>query len=120
MTRRTLFSGALALPPVVAQQRDKRAGIYVIWYGREPNQEALLSQPYLKGGQIVLQWAGVEPERGKYDFSPIDKDLAEIRRKCTGGEITCGQCKKETAERVVVFLHDFKEKMDVAMDRIEV
>jgi len=81
MTRRTFFGGALALPPEVAQQRDMRAGIYVIWYGREPNQEALLSQPYLKGGQIVLQWAGVEPERGKYDFSPIDRELAEISRR---------------------------------------
>jgi tryptophanyl-tRNA synthetase len=32
----------------------------------------------------------------------------------------CGNCKKETAERVVAFLKDFKEKMDAAADKIEV
>jgi tryptophanyl-tRNA synthetase len=36
------------------------------------------------------------------------------------GEIMCGNCKKETAERVVSFLKDFKEKMDSAADKIEV
>jgi tryptophanyl-tRNA synthetase len=36
------------------------------------------------------------------------------------GEIMCGNCKKETAERVVVFLKYFKEKMDAAADKIEV
>jgi tryptophanyl-tRNA synthetase len=49
-----------------------------------------------------------------------DADLAEIRRKCVSGEIMCGQCKKETAERVVAFLKDFREKMDVAAEKIEV
>ena len=32
----------------------------------------------------------------------------------------CGECKKETAERVLAFLKDFKEKMDAAADTIEV
>jgi tryptophanyl-tRNA synthetase len=36
------------------------------------------------------------------------------------GEVTCGQCKKDTAERVVAFLKEFKEKMDTAAERIEV
>jgi tryptophanyl-tRNA synthetase len=49
-----------------------------------------------------------------------DAELAEVRRRCVSGEITCGQCKKETAERVVAFLKDFREKMDAAADRIEV
>jgi len=49
-----------------------------------------------------------------------DAELAGIRRKCTGGEITCGQCKKETAERVVAFLKEIREKMDAVTDRIEV
>ena len=40
--------------------------------------------------------------------------LAELHRKCRSGEITCGQCKKETADRVVALLKDFREKMDVA------
>jgi tryptophanyl-tRNA synthetase len=49
-----------------------------------------------------------------------DAELAEIRRKCVSGEIMCGHCKKETAERVVAFLKDFKEKMDAAAEKIEV
>lgn len=49
-----------------------------------------------------------------------DTELAEIRRKCCAGEVTCGQCKKETAERVVIFLKEFREKMDVAAETIEV
>jgi len=49
-----------------------------------------------------------------------DAELAEIRRKCVSGEIMCGQCKKETAERVVAFIKDFREKMDVAAEKLEV
>jgi tryptophanyl-tRNA synthetase len=49
-----------------------------------------------------------------------DEELAEIRRKCESGEIMCGQCKKETAERVIIFLKDFREKMDTAAEKIEV
>ena len=49
-----------------------------------------------------------------------DAELAEIRRKCVSGEMMCGDCKKETAERVVVFLKDFREKMDASADKIEV
>ena len=48
-----------------------------------------------------------------------DGKLNEIRRKCTSGEITCGQCKKDTAERVVEFLKDFREKMDEVSEKIE-
>jgi tryptophanyl-tRNA synthetase len=49
-----------------------------------------------------------------------DAELAEVRRKCVSGEIMCGNCKKETAERVVAFLKDFREKMDAAEEKIEV
>jgi len=49
-----------------------------------------------------------------------DEELADIRRKCISGEMMCGHCKKETAERVVVFLKDFREKMDAATEKIEV
>jgi tryptophanyl-tRNA synthetase len=49
-----------------------------------------------------------------------DAELAEIRRKCVSGEVMCGQCKKETAERVIIFLKNFREKMDAASERIGV
>lgn len=82
MTRRTFLGSSIpALLPAAPAARDKRAGVYCIWYDREPNREAMLSQPYLKGGQIVLQWADVEPRRGQYDFSAVERQLAEIARR---------------------------------------
>ena len=83
----------------------------------------------ITGGRMTLEEQkrlGGEPDKcslyllNLFHMVTDDADLAEIRRRCTGGEITCGQCKKETAERVVTFLHDFKEKMDAALDTIEV
>jgi tryptophanyl-tRNA synthetase len=83
----------------------------------------------ITGGRVTLEEQkrlGGEPDKcslyllNLFHMVTDDAELAEIRRKCTGGEITCGQCKKETAERVVTFLKDFKEKMDAASDRIEV
>ena len=41
-----------------------------------------------------------------------DRELDKIRNRCLSGEMMCGQCKKETAERVLEFLRDFREKMD--------
>ena len=69
---------------------------------------------------------GGEPDRcslyllNLFHMVTDDAELAEIRRKCVSGEIMCGHCKKETAERVVAFLKDFKEKMDAAAEKIEV
>ena len=69
---------------------------------------------------------GGEPERcslfllNLFHMVTDDAELTEIRRKCVSGEIMCGQCKKETAERVLSFLKDFREKMDAAIEKIEV
>lgn len=41
-----------------------------------------------------------------------DVGLADLRRRCEIGELTCGQCKKETLERVQAFLSDLRDKMD--------
>ncbi|HUU74894.1 MAG TPA: tryptophan--tRNA ligase [Methanoregulaceae archaeon] len=48
-----------------------------------------------------------------------DRELEEIRKKCLSGAMMCGQCKKETAERVVTFLRDFREKMDEVEHMVE-
>jgi tryptophanyl-tRNA synthetase len=83
----------------------------------------------LTGGRMTLEEQkrlGGEPEKctlyllNMFHMVTDDAQLAEIHRKCKAGEITCGQCKKETAERVMAFLADFKEKMDVAAETIEV
>jgi tryptophanyl-tRNA synthetase len=83
----------------------------------------------LTGGRMTLEEQkrlGGEPEKctiyllNMFHMVTDDVQLAGIHRKCKAGEITCGQCKKETADRVVAFLKDFKEKMDVAAEIIEV
>ncbi|MEI6292053.1 MAG: tryptophan--tRNA ligase [Methanomicrobiales archaeon] len=83
----------------------------------------------ITGGRMTLEEQkrlGGEPDKcslfllNLFHMVSDDAELAEIRRKCTAGEITCGQCKKDTAERVVAFLKDFREKMDACSDRIRV
>jgi len=48
-----------------------------------------------------------------------DRELEEIRNRCLSGEMMCGQCKKETAERVLEFLQEFREKMDEVDHMVE-
>ena len=69
---------------------------------------------------------GGEPDRcslyllNLFHMVSDDAELAKIRSKCVSGEMMCGNCKKETAERVVKFLKDFREKMDAVTEKIEV
>ncbi len=49
-----------------------------------------------------------------------DQELEELRTKCLSGQMMCGQCKKETAERVLSFVRDMREKMAAVMHLIEV
>ncbi len=51
-------------------------GIYAIWYGKNKD---VLNLPYIKGGQIAVQWADVELAKGQYDFSEIDKQLRQFK-----------------------------------------
>ncbi|HNY88488.1 MAG TPA: tryptophan--tRNA ligase [Methanoregulaceae archaeon] len=83
----------------------------------------------ITGGRMTLEEQkrlGGEPDRcslyllNLFHMVTEDAELAEIRRKCLGGEITCGQCKKDTAERVVAFLKEFREKIDACADTIRV
>lgn len=83
----------------------------------------------ITGGRMTLEEQrrlGGEPDRcslyllNLFHMVSEDAELAEIRRKCLGGEITCGQCKKDTAERVVAFLKEFREKIDACSDTIRV
>ena len=82
----------------------------------------------LTGGRMTLQEQ--KELGGEADKCPVfllnlfhmvsdDAELAEIRRKCMAGELMCGQCKKDSAARVLAFLDEFREKMAVATDKIE-
>ncbi|RXE56523.1 tryptophanyl-tRNA synthetase [Methanoculleus taiwanensis] len=83
----------------------------------------------LTGGRMTLEEQkelGGEPDRcsvyllNLFHMVEDDAELAEIRRRCVGGELTCGQCKKETFERVSVFVKDLREKMDAVEHLVEV
>jgi tryptophanyl-tRNA synthetase len=83
----------------------------------------------ITGGRMTLEEQkrlGGEPDKcslyllNLFHMVTDDADLEEIRRKCMAGEVTCGQCKKDTAERVVAFLKEFREKMDVSAETIKV
>jgi tryptophanyl-tRNA synthetase len=83
----------------------------------------------ITGGRMTLEEQkrlGGEPDKcslyllNLFHMVTDDSELAEIRRKCMAGEVTCGECKKDTAERVVAFLKDFREKMDACADRIRI
>lgn len=75
----------------------------------------------LTGGRATLaeqKEKGGEPEKcplfllNLFHMVEDDASLEEIRRRCLAGEMMCGQCKKETAERVLAFLADFRERME--------
>jgi hypothetical protein len=62
--------------------RPPKSGIYVIWYsGKASSADLYLRQPYVVGGQIVLQWRDVEPAEGKYNFTRIDEMLADLESR---------------------------------------
>lgn len=82
----------------------------------------------LTGGKSTL--AEQKAEGGDADRCPVfllnlfhmvvdDRELEEVRRRCVSGEMMCGECKKETVERVLGFLREFHEKMDEVAHLVE-
>jgi tryptophanyl-tRNA synthetase len=54
-----------------------------------------------------------------YLFEQDDKKLAERKRQCKAGEVLCGDCKKDLAERVNKFLAEHQKKREKARNVIE-
>lgn len=73
----------VSVSSVQAEPPSPNRGLYAIWYGKN---EELLNAPYIVGGQIVVQWADVEPGPGRYDFSGIAADLKKLT--ASGKKIT--------------------------------
>ena len=46
------------------------AGIYQVW-GNDSGATA----PYVRGGQITLDWATIEPQRNSFNWSSLDSEL---------------------------------------------
>lgn len=53
-------------------------GVLAVWLN-DPrlDAEAIRKLPLIKGGQVMVQWGEVEPQKGKYDFSVFDSRMAE-------------------------------------------
>jgi tryptophanyl-tRNA synthetase len=52
-------------------------------------------------------------------FEEESSKLAERERKCRGGEMLCGECKKDIAEKLNKFLEQHRERREKAKDVIE-
>jgi tryptophanyl-tRNA synthetase len=81
------------------------------------------------GGRATLaeqKELGGEPEKcpvfllNLFHMVEDDAELAAIHRRCRGGELMCGQCKKETIDRVLAFIHDFRERMEASAHLVKV
>ena len=79
----SLTAAFVTLAPLtvaVARESDAPApgrGLYAIWF-RETQR--VFDLPFIRGGQIVLQWADLEPTEGQYDFTRLDEKLTEYKR----------------------------------------
>lgn len=61
-------------------QREAR-GFYLLWGEGRPGAEEILKLPFIRGGQIVVQWGDVAPAPGRYDFSAVDAALARLAER---------------------------------------
>jgi tryptophanyl-tRNA synthetase len=52
-------------------------------------------------------------------FEEDDKKLADRERMCRGGEVMCGECKKDLTERINKFLTEFQKRREKAKSTIE-
>ncbi|MHA2003708.1 MAG: tryptophan--tRNA ligase [Candidatus Thorarchaeota archaeon] len=55
----------------------------------------------------------------EFMFMPDDNDLADIEKKCRGGEMLCGECKQILAPMMLEFLEKHQAKREEAKDRVE-
>ncbi len=82
----------------------------------------------ITGGRATLdeqRRLGGEPDRcsifllNLFHVLEDEIELADLRRRCLEGELTCGQCKKETLERVMTFVREMRERMDAVEHLVE-
>lgn len=53
-----------------------------------------------------------------YHLMEDDGELMDVRKRCISGEFMCGQCKKETAERMKTFLSGLAEERKNCRERL--
>lgn len=55
---------------------DPNRGLFAIW--TKPGTADHL--PFIKGGQVIVQWSQLQPAEDRYDFSPLRNQLEQIAR----------------------------------------
>ncbi|MCC2687083.1 MAG: hypothetical protein K0R75_3982 [Paenibacillaceae bacterium] len=53
-------------------------GIYALWY--DNNNSDVFNLPYVKGGQISVQWGDLQTGPDTYNWAPLDAGLAEAAK----------------------------------------
>lgn len=59
-----------------AKEPPAHRGLYAIWAPHD-----VLDLAYITGGQVVVQWADLEPAEGSYDFAPLETALSALGDK---------------------------------------
>jgi hypothetical protein len=76
MSRLMMLLLAFALP-VAAAASQARNFLY-LGQGELDSHTSVLQRPDIAGVQIVYTWRQLEPQKGRYDFSLIEHDLARV------------------------------------------
>jgi len=105
---------------------SKRDPMNMLTLGDEPEQAKKKVMHVFTGGRATVE----EQKRlgGEYDkcvnaeldwmhFEEDDAAVAERRRKCLSGEIMCGECKAQVAEKVAAFLKAHAERKKKLLPR---
>src|SRR5271157_4655508 len=71
-----LCAALVSLTPALHSEAvpDPNRGLYAIWTKPEISDHL----PFIKGGQVVLQWEQVQPAADRYDFSILREQLETI------------------------------------------
>lgn len=85
-------------------------GHYALFW-HSPSDEVLdrtaFASPYLTGAQIVYSWDKLEPEKDRYDFSAIEKDLARLQKH---GKFLWAQIQRQGSGTPPSYLDSYVEK----------
>lgn len=79
-----LWAGQLLAGPAtrtVDRLQTEARGMYLLWAENRADQEELLQLPFVRGGQVTIQWADVERKPGVYDFAEIDRKIAWLAER---------------------------------------
>jgi hypothetical protein len=90
-----VFVGAAVLPVAASAAPLPPAGIYQVW-----GKDASVSKPYIKGGQITVEWAAIQPSHTTFDWSSLDSKLAYFN---SIGKVATVQINSTTAKPAWVF-----------------